>query len=142
MRGWFRPERTVTAPDGRTWEIYVGRATALRWRPSDYEQHETYGVSDAGSWLWMLLEIPVFLFNQVVLPAVRFVVSAPFAYARSRTSNRWNVEAVCWWPSEQRVVWSVGSSDRDRVTAEIANGLGQGRQVTPVGSQLVRQSQG
>ena len=114
---WFRPSRTVTAPDGRRWEIYVGRATGLRWRPSDYDYPQTYGVTDAGSVIWKLLEIPVFLFNQVVLPAVRYVLAAPFALARAGRSDRWTVEAVCWWPSEERLVWTVAASDRERVLA-------------------------
>lgn len=90
----------------------------------------------------MLLEIPVFVFNQVLLPIARIVVRAPFALARSRMSDRWSIEAVCWWPSEQRLVWSVSAADRDRVTDEITNALRDGHWVTPVGSELVRQSQG
>ena len=139
---WLRPSRTVTAPDGRTWEIYVGRATGLRWRPNDYEYAQTYGVADAGSLIWTLLEIPVFLFNQVVLPAVRYVLVAPLALARSRLSDRWNVEAVCWWPSEERLVWSVAGSDLDRVLAEVTDALRDCHRVTPAGSELIRQSHG
>ena len=90
----------------------------------------------------MLLEIPVFVFNQVLLPIARIVVRAPFALARSRMSDRWSSEAVCWSPSEQRLVWSVSAADRDRVTDELTNALRDGHWVTPVGSELVRQSQG
>jgi hypothetical protein len=78
--------------------------------------------------IWTLLEIPLFLIHRAVLPA------------RACMSTQWTVEAVCWWPSEQRQTWSVGAGDRDRVTAEIADAVQDGRWVTPVGSVLLRQS--
>jgi hypothetical protein len=79
----------------------------------------------------VLLEIPLFLYYCVVAPAVAYVIRLPAAAVRSRRSRTWTVEAVCWWPHEQRFRWSVDAGDRDRVATEIANGIAAGRWAQP-----------
>jgi hypothetical protein len=84
--------------------------------------------------LLVLLEIPIFVYNCILLPAVGYVLRAPAAIVRSRRSTTWVVEAVSWWPHEQRFQWSVETSERDRVTAEIARGIGEGHWAQPAGA--------
>jgi hypothetical protein len=84
--------------------------------------------------LLLLLEVPLFVYNCILLPAFRVLVSLPAAAVRSRRSRTWTVEVVCWWPHEQRFRWSVGAADRARVTAEIAEGIAEGRWAQPAGA--------
>lgn len=130
---WSRPETTVTAPDGATWEVYVDRPTGVRWQPSDYDVPDPYFDSKGGL-VVAVIAIPLFVVNCIVVPAVRYLLSLPAGVVRSRRSTTWVVEAVCWWPHEQRFRWSVETSQRDRVTAEIVKGIGQGRWAQPTGA--------
>ena len=135
MARWSRPETTVTDPDGQTWELYVGRPTGVRWRPGDYDElpYEWDAQTNAAFAL-ALLEVPLFLYHSVLAPAARYVCGLPAGLIRSRRSTTWIVEAVSWWPHEQRFQWSVEASERDRVTAEITRGIVEGRSAQPAGA--------
>ena len=133
MARWFRPEVTVEAPDGRSWEIYVTRFRAPRWRPWDYDDEPPY-VSSNASGAWFVLAAVQFAIFDVVLPAISFVLRLPAAFVRSRRSNTWVVEAVCWWPQEERFQWWVEARDRSRVTDEVAKGIAEGRWAQPAGA--------
>jgi hypothetical protein len=82
----------------------------------------------------LLLEIPLFVYHCILVPAFLYLLSLPAAAMRSRRSQTWTVEAVCWWPHEQRFRWSVESRNRARVTAEIAAGIAAGRWAQPAGA--------
>lgn len=131
MRRWFGPAVTVDAPDGRTWEVYVGRMRGPRWRPWDYDE-PPYGSASSGGWL--VIDALQFVVYGVVLPAISYVLRLPAAVVQSRRSNTWVVEAVCWWPQEQRFQWWVDTGDRVRVTDEIAKGIAEGRWAQPTGA--------
>jgi hypothetical protein len=133
VRRLFGPKTTITAPDGREWELYVSRFRGPRWEPQDYDSPTElmmWNRNPSGGVL-VLLEIPLFLYYCVVAPAVAYVIRLPAAAVRSRRSRTWTVEAVCWWPHEQRFRWSVDARDRDRVATEIANGIAAGRWAQP-----------
>jgi hypothetical protein len=89
---------------------------------------------------WSLSVVPIvvaaalFVVYCVVLPAVAYVASLPRAVVRSRRSRTWIVEAVCWWPHEQRFRWSVDTSQCARVTAEVVAGIAEGRWAQPAGA--------
>ena len=137
MRSPFGPKARITAPDGRDWELYLSRFRGPPWEPADYDSPAelmTWTWSPSGGVLLVLLEIPLFLFHCVVVPAATYVIRLPAAALRSRRSQTWTVEAVCWWPHEQRFRWSVESRDRARVTAEIAAGISEGRWAQPAGA--------
>ena len=61
----FRPKRKVTAPDGCEWEIYVSRVPLPAWRPARNSTFDLTGMPV--DYLFLLLEIPRFLFNQILL---------------------------------------------------------------------------
>ncbi len=114
----------------------MNRFRGPRWRPRDYDSP-----ADLMTWNWnssgavlLLLEIPLYVYNCIVIPAFTYALSLPAAVVRSRRSRTWTVEAVCWWPHEQRFRWSVDAADRDRVTAEIAEAIGEGRWAQPAGA--------
>jgi hypothetical protein len=90
-----------------------------------------YGVSIGASLIWALLEIPLFLVNQVAVPALRYFIQIPIAIVRNRKSTTWTIEAVSWWPHEQRFSWTADASEKDRVLAEIAAGISEGRWAQP-----------
>jgi hypothetical protein len=131
MARWFRPETTVDAPDGRTWEVYVSRFRGPRWRPWDYEEPPYAGNASGG---WFLIDAVQFVVYAVLLPAMSLVLRLPAAFVRSRRSSTWVVEAVCWWPHEQRFQWWVDAGDRGRVTDEVAKGIAEGRWAQPAGA--------
>ena len=133
---WFGPSTTITAPDGREWELYVNRFRGPRWQPRDYDSPTellTWNRNPSGGVL-LLLEIPLFALNCILLPALGYVLGLPAAVVRSRRAKTWLVEAVSWWPHEQRFQWSVDAEMRDRVTREIATGIAEGRWAQPAGA--------
>jgi hypothetical protein len=132
----FRPQRTITAPDGREWELYVSKFRGPGWEPQDYDSPTDlmmWNRNPSGG-LLLLLEIPLFVYHCILVPAVSYAVRLPMAVVRARRSETWTVEAVCWWPHEQRFRWSVEAGDRARVTAEIATGIADGRWAQPPGA--------
>jgi hypothetical protein len=145
---WSRPDRTVNAPDGGVWELYVSRGNGgLRWQPRDYDSSPVSGEdgvsSGALSLVGLIVEIPLFLFNQILFPAVRYLLRLPFGLVQSRSSDTWTVEAVRWWPREERYSWSVGdASQRERVLAEVASGITEGRWAQPTGAVFHGESTG
>jgi hypothetical protein len=82
----------------------------------------------------LLLEVPLFVYHCILVPAAGYLLRLPAAAVRSRRSQTWTVEAVCWWPHEQRFRWSVDAGDRARVAAEIAAGIAEGRWAQPTGA--------
>lgn len=126
----FRPEVTVEAPDGSSWEIYVSRVRGPQWRPWTYEDLDL-PVNSLPSLVVGSLQFVIF---DVVLPAISFVLRLPFAVLRSRRSRTWVVEAVSWWPHEQRFQWWVDAADRERVRDEVAKGIAEGRWAQPAGA--------
>jgi hypothetical protein len=134
---WGRPDLTVVDPAGATWEIYVSRFRGPRWQPRDYESPSelmTWNWNLSGGVLLLLLEVPLFLYNCVLVPAATFLLRLPAAIVRSRRSETWTVEALCWWPHEQRFRWSVDAANRVRVAAEISQGIAEGRWAHPAGA--------
>jgi hypothetical protein len=93
----------------------------------------TWNWNPSGSVL-LLLELPLFAYNCILVPAVTFILRLPAAVVRSRRSKTWTVEAICWWPHEQRFRWSVDAADRVRVAAEISQGVAEGRWAQPAGA--------
>jgi hypothetical protein len=137
VRRLFGPKTTITAPDGAEWELYVSRFRGPRWEARDYDSPTdalTSNWNPSGGIVLLLLEIPLFLYNCILVPAVTYVFSLPVAAVRSRRSRTWTVEALCWWPHEQRFRWTVQSGDRARVAAEIASGIAEGRWAQPAGA--------
>lgn len=132
MARWLRPEVTVEAPDGRTWEVYVSRFRGPQWRPWSYEE-PLYGNSNAAAG-WLAIGAVQFLVYDVVLPTISYVLRLPAAFVRSRRSTTWVVEAVCWWPHEERFQWWVDGGERSRVTQEVVAGIAAGRWAQPAGA--------
>lgn len=115
-----------------TWEIYVTRSPAPGWTPLDYDVPIRSGSS--ASIVWLILEIPVFLVSAILVPAVLFILRLPAALVRSRRSKVWSIEAVTWWPREQRLRWSTPRDQHVRVLQEIAAGISEGHIVQPAGA--------
>ncbi len=134
--GWFSPARKVTAPDGREWEIYVSQAPLPPWRPSAY-QGSAFG--EAGTpfdVVVFLLEIPLFFFNQLLLPLVRFLVDLPSTALRGRRSQTVTIEAICFGPRNERWVWTAARDHRDRVVDQIAGAFARGEPAQPLGAEF------
>ena len=126
----FGPEVTIEAPDGSRWEVYVSRFRDPGWRPWIYEEAPYSNASGP----WLVIGVLQFVVFDVVLPTISYVLRLPVAFVRSRRSRTWVVEAVCWWPHEQRFQWWVDAGDRSRVTDEVAKGISEGRWAQPAGA--------
>ncbi len=134
--GWFSPVRKVTAPDGREWEIYVSHLPVPAWRPSPYQGSALGGAGTPFDLVVFLLEIPLFVFNQLLLPLFRFLVDLPATALRGRRSRTVTIEAICFGPRDERWVWTAGLDHRDRVVAEIAEALTRGEPAQPLGAEF------
>jgi len=124
----------VTAPDGVEWEIYVSRFALPAWRP------EAYGFSPTGTPLdlvFFVLEIPVFVFKQILLPFGRLVVELPAAAVQARRAATVTVEAVCFWPSRVSLAWTTSPDHATVVVSRVAAALARGEEPQPPDARFV-----
>ena len=133
--GLFRPARTVTAPHGEYWELYVSKTALPAWRegkPGSFEDGSGYGGRAD------LLELPFMLvsalWGMLIVPLVRFLVLLPASYVRGRRSRAVRVEAVNEFPRREVYLWTTTDDGVERVLDAIAAGLASGRFVQPDGA--------
>lgn len=125
----FRPTRTIRARDGTDWEIYVYRVSPV-WRPFEL-------ADELGGFGWKtsvftdlplaILELPLVLLGQVILPLVYALLRYPFDLLRWRRSRLYHVEAVAYFPREISHKWRTCGTDREAVVAQLAAALADGR---------------
>jgi hypothetical protein len=135
---FFRPTRKVTAPDGRTWEIYVSRFEPPSWKPSDYQSL----ADDLGGTfylarlflLFFLIEIPLFLIHEVLWPLLRMIVTLPWTVAKGLRSRQLRVEAVSFFPWPESHLWLTTKDHVGRVVEQVAAGLESGGVARPLGA--------
>jgi hypothetical protein len=136
----LRPARTVSAPDGRRWEIYVSRFAPPRWTPGDYDSlADDYGGIPVFAFarvlvLLVLIEIPLFLVHNILLPLLRWLVTLPFAVVRGHRSGRIRVEAVSFFPWEESHLWTTTRDHVANVVEQVAAGLERGEVSKPLGA--------
>jgi hypothetical protein len=133
----FRPTRKVTDPRGREWEIYVSRYSTPKWEPGDYpslSDHPVGLVALAG----FLIEIPLFVYHDILAPLVRFLVLTPYRSLRGRRSTRIWIEAISWGVTPQResILWTTTTDHVSRVLDQITAGLAAGDVTEPLGGVL------
>lgn len=136
----FRPARTVTAPDGVEWELYASRFAFPPWRPA------AYGGSAAladGGWgspadlLFWVLEIPLFVLREILVPVGRMLADLPAAAVHARRTRTVTVEAICFWPRKVSLVWTASPDHADRVLSQVAAALLRGERPSPLGATFV-----
>jgi hypothetical protein len=131
---WLRPARTVTGADGSVWEIWV-RRYELKWDAADYVSPTDYDIGETRtSVLLVLLEVPIFLVTQVLVPLVRLVFSLPGTLVRGRRSRKLIVEAINFFPAERRYRWSTTRDHLPRVLDQVEQGLRDGEAARPLGA--------
>ena len=141
----FSPSRRVTAPDGVEWELYVSRFDLPPWRPATYDGLAATGDGGSGTpadLLFLALEIPLFLFKQILLPLGRVLVDLPSAALRARRSRTVTVEAVCFWPRRVSLVWTAAPADTKLVLSQVAAALTRGDDPQPRDARFVGRREG
>ena len=136
----FRPDRVVTGPDGREWEIYVSRYQLPGWKPSHYSS----ALDDFGGAfylarmmiLFVVVEIPLFLIHNVLWPLLRFLLTLPWTLARGLRSKQIRVEAVTFYPWEESHLWVTTKDHVDEVIRQVVRGLRAGEVAQPLGAQF------
>jgi hypothetical protein len=136
VRRPFRPVRTVTDPFGYEWELYVSRFVPPAWKgDSDGSWHDDASPRDGP---FLLLELPFvvvdFLWLSILRPVLRFALLTPFAVVKGRRTRAVRIEAICWFPSKERRIWTTTLNQSDSIVDEIAAGIAQGRVVQPMGA--------
>jgi hypothetical protein len=129
---WLRASRKVVDPEGVAWDIYVTRVRAGGWHGLDTGIDGDFGVGGRTSILWFLT-IPVLVVVELVLALVRLLLLIPATVGRAATQRGLRIEAVADWPQPQRYGWEVPASARERVLAEITDGLARGSIAEPAG---------
>jgi hypothetical protein len=127
----FSPQRKVTAPDGVEWEIYVSRFSLPQWRPATYEGFASSGSGTPADLVFFVLEIPLFVFKQIMLPLGRLVVELPSSVLRARRTTEVTVEAVCFWPRKVSIAWTAMPDDAALVVSRVAAALARGEEPLP-----------
>ena len=136
----FSPSRRVTAPDGVEWELYVSRFDLPAWRPARYDGFAAMGDGGSGTpadVVFFVLEIPVFVFKQILLPLGRLLVDLPSAAVRARRSATVTVEAICFWPRKVSLVWTTAPDDAAVVLSRVAAALARGETPQPPDARFV-----
>jgi hypothetical protein len=112
--GWFGPMRIVTAADGSKWEIYVYRFRLPSWRPVDYDSSQPPASQGFGVAVFAAVDALLSLINDLLIPFLRMLVTAPLALLRSSRSSRRRIEALTVWPHEERYAWEMDAADVER----------------------------
>jgi hypothetical protein len=138
----FRPTRTVTDPRGREWEIYVSRYQAPAWEPSDDGSVDGLDPYGRGAAAGALLELPLFLWHQLLMPLLRFVALLPYRFVRGRRSRTVWIEAIAWgiYPHKETIRWTTTPDHAGRVLDQIARGLAEGDLPRPLGGVFLSRS--
>jgi hypothetical protein len=130
--GLFGPSRIVTAADGSRWEIYVYRFRLPSWRPVDYDSSQPpVGQGSSAVLGFAAVDALLSLINDLLIPFVRMLVTAPLVLLRSSRSSRRRIEALSVWPHEERYAWEMDAADVERVLSEIADALKRGKFAQP-----------
>jgi hypothetical protein len=130
----------VTDPSGREWEIYVSKVEPSDWKPGEYSTQGNRNRPVRPSFLFGLLALPAFLWNQVIWPPLRFLVLLPSRAAMSARSSVVRVEAVLWWPRRESYLWTTSIDHVESVVAEVAAGLEAGSIARPFAAKFVGSS--
>lgn len=133
----FRPTRKVVSPSGRTWEIYVTRGTWEAWKPIEYGSPSEGSLTVPTLLIMIVVEIPLFLLYQVIVPALRLLVEAPFHAVRLSGSRERYVEAIDFGPPREALLWKTTPDHLERVVAAIADGLARGETEHPLGADFL-----
>ncbi len=80
------------------------------------------------------LAVASFIWSDLVMPIVRFVVLLPIAIVRGRRSGAVRIEAICFYPDRETRLWTTTPTLVASVLDEIAEGLAAGKVVQPVGA--------
>ncbi len=129
------PTRKVTDPKGREWEIYVSRYAPPKWQPSDYDSPQFVPVP-AVALLDVLVALPLFLYHEILVPVLRFLVMTPYLFVTGRRSQTVWIEAITWdiEPYKESHRWTTTPAHADRVLDQIARGLAAGDLARPLGA--------
>ena len=127
-------KRAVRSPDGRTWEIGVGRFRPPRFRQSDYEP-------DAQDVL-VVLEYAWAIVVWFVVPLLRALVELPVAFVRGLFSTRRWIEARSDDLVAITILWSADRDDAEHAADDITTRLARGYDdLTPPDAELVEMSE-
>lgn len=129
----FRPTRKVTDPDGNEWEIYVSRYVVPKWQPGDYDSIWDDPAFRGLMFIGFLLEIPRFLWHEILMPSLRFLVVTPYRYLRGRHSTTIWIEAISWHPYKESILWRTTLDHKSRVLDQVMRGLAEGDVARPLG---------
>jgi hypothetical protein len=126
----FRPAARLTAPDGRTWELYAYRIQLPRRRRHDrgVGLDETSSPGHAASGL---LDGLVWLLGGVPRLLVLLLWDAPHAGLRALGSDEWTIEAITWEPHRTAYTWRTTGEFRGHVLAQIGGQLARGETPRP-----------
>lgn len=133
----FRATRKVVSRTGREWEIYVTSGAWPAWKPVEYASPGEGALTTPTLLLALLLEIPLFLLWQVLVPALRLLVEAPFHARRLARSRERFVEAIDFGPPREGLLWKTTPDHVDRVVTAVADGLARAEIPQPLGAQFL-----
>ena len=133
----FRATRKVVSRTGREWEIYVTSGAWPAWKPLEYTPPSEGALTTPTLLFAIVLEIPLFLLYQVLVPALRLLVEAPFHVRRLSRSRERFVEAIDFGPPREGLLWRTTPDHADRVVAAVADGLARGETAHPLGADFL-----
>jgi hypothetical protein len=133
----FRASRKVVSRTGREWEIYVTNGAWPAWKPLEYTPMSDGALTTPTLLFSLVLEIPLFLLYQVLVPALRLLVEAPFHARRLARSPERFVEAIDFGPPREGLLWRTTPDHVARVVAAVAAGLERAEIAHPLGADFL-----
>jgi hypothetical protein len=128
------PKRAVRSPDGRTWEIGIGRFRPPRFRQSDYEPEADDIV--------VVLEYAWAIVVWFIVPLARALVELPVAFVRGLFSKRRWIEARSNDLVAITILWSADHEDAEQAANDITARLARGyADLTPPHAEFVEMSE-
>jgi hypothetical protein len=128
-------KRAVRSPDGRIWQVSVGRFRPPRFRQSDYEP-------DADEPLLAVVEYAWAIVVWFVVPVLRALVELPVQFARAIFSSRRWIEARSDDLVAITILWSASRAEAEQAADEIAVRLGRGYEdLTPPTAEFAEMSE-
>jgi hypothetical protein len=132
----FGPDRVVTDPAGRRWELYMSKVVPPEWSGGYDSMEDPFPLPGFAGLAQIPFVLVATLWSAVISPLLRFLFLYPVALTKGIRSRSARIEAICFsseFGIETRT-WTTTADQAKSVLATIATGLEEGQVAQPAGA--------